>query len=97
LFEALVCRPSELQILGFDDMRDELDRDPDFRSTFASIVPPDQYDFFRAEIMREVREREEADDGAEVETHVNGLEFWQKFLQEHTSAAKASWISAHGF
>jgi Leucine rich repeat/Leucine Rich Repeat len=97
LFEALVCRPSELQILGFDDMRDELDRDPDFRSTFASIVPVDQYDFFRSEIMREVREREEADDGAEVEAHVNKQAFWQKFLQEHVSAAKASWISAHGF
>lgn len=95
MYQVLVCRPNELQILGFDDLRRHLDENPTFQSMCRNIVPPEQHDFFRINIMNDVKRAETQDNRRLVKEFAARQPFWQQFLSEHKSATNAMWISSN--
>ncbi|AXV87267.1 leucine-rich repeat domain-containing protein [Ralstonia solanacearum] len=97
VYQTLVCKPTELQILGLDKLRKQLDENPAFRSMFGHVVAPDRHDQVREQIMKEVGAAERKDNGRQILEYVNQQPFWQEFLSEQKNATRASWIAANGF
>ncbi|WP_206956067.1 leucine-rich repeat domain-containing protein [Trinickia acidisoli] len=97
VYQTLVCKPSELQILGLHDLRNQLDGNEDFKRMFKSVAAPERYDVVRTQIKDEVRQAETREGGRHLAEFVRRQPFWQQFLQEQKTGARAAWRYAHGF
>ncbi|GLU31263.1 hypothetical protein Busp01_11050 [Trinickia caryophylli] len=97
MYEVLVSGPGELQIPGFEDLRGQLEKDAGLRMMFAGIVPPDQYEFFRAHIMMEVKAAQTQKNGLDLKEFARKQDFWQAFLREEELGARMAPIGRYGF
>ena len=97
VYQTIVCRSNELQILGFGDMRNELDRDPNLQKIFGLVVSPEKMPEVQAQIMSEVRKAENANEGNEAKKFLDDQPFWKEFLESQKKAVKAEYRMRHGF
>lgn len=97
MYQVLVSRPNELEILGFDDLRRRLDGTPALQTMFGHMAAPEQHDFFRHHIMKEVKEAEQREGGRDLAAFAGKQEFWQTFLREQQLEAEMAWMSENHF
>ena len=86
----------ELQILGLEPLRQHM-QSPQFQAMFRHIVAPEQTDFVRQGIIREVQQAETENDHATLTAFINEQTFWKEYLASQRTAATAAWRSAYGF
>lgn len=97
MLQTLVCRPNELGIIGFEDLRKDLERDTTIQAVFSGIARPEQYEYFRGHVMTAVRTAEQEKNGATLDAFMNEQDFWKQARSEHQAATKAAYISRNGF
>ncbi len=97
VYQTIVCRRDELQILGFGETRDALEKDPNLQKIFGLVVSPEKMPVVRAQIMDEVRKAEKNNGGKDVQAFIDEQPFWKEFLESQKKAVKAEWRMRHGF
>lgn len=97
VYQTIVCRRDELQILGFGETRDALEKDPNLEKIFGLVVSPEKMPVVRAQIMNEVRKAENNNGGKDVQAFIDEQPFWKEFLESQKKAVKAEWRMRHGF
>ncbi len=97
VYQTIVCRSNELQILGFGDMRDDLERDPHLQKIFGLVVSREKLPEVQAQIMSEVRKAEDNKEGSDAKKFLADQPFWKEFLESQKKAVKTEYRIRHGF
>lgn len=95
VYETLVSKRDELQILGFDELRSKFDDGP-YQRVFSTVVSPENVAMVRQQIMQEVRNAETYEQGRLVAEYVGRQPFWQRFQATQQSAAAAVLRARYG-
>lgn len=97
VYQTIVCRSNELQIIGFGEMRNSLEKDPNLQKIFGLVVSPEKLPEIQAQIMSEVRRAESNDGGNDTRAFLHAQPFWKEFLESQKKAVAAEWRVRHGF
>jgi hypothetical protein len=95
VYQTIVSR--ELQILGLEPLRKNMDENPHFRSMFAHIVSPERTGSVMLDIIREVHRAEDENGRRKLSAFIKEQPFWKEYLASQQSASTAAWRGSYGF